>query len=737
MPRNPNSIPARGPTTFGLLSLCLYALLQAPTSTSLWAQNEQPPAADKAAANKPAEALAVLVQVPLPLTGNVDQLVQKQIDRALKRLPKDAKRPTLILEFRAPPDGVMAGSDFGRAHTLAKFLVSDVLAQVKTVAYLPHSVQGHAVLPVLACEQIVMAKEAELGAAGVDEKLLDETMRGAYREFAQRRRTLPAAIALGMLDSELEVFKVSTNDGIRYEASEALAGLRAQGVVTKEETVFRAGETHTLSGNEMRFHGFATHLVEDKSTLAAALQLPPTALRALAVPEEGWRPIRVDIDGPVTNQKVSWVKRVVEDHRQKNDFNLLCLFITSGGGNITESMELASFLAELDKDVRTVAFVPRQALADAGLIAWACDDLIIGDNVTIGGPGDVTFSAAQREAAQAPLQRIASLRQRNWSLPLAMIDPQAEVWPYQRAGSPDMLYLSPAEWAALDNNQEWQRGPSVLRLRSGIDTKTAVETGLATHVVQNQEEFKSLYHLEGDLPSAKSNWALAAIEWLADPKLAAMLLFIATFALMVEFSSPGLGVAGFISLLCFVLYFSSQFLHGNATGLEICLFIGGIACVFIEIFVVPGTFVFGVGGGLMIVSSIVLASQTFVVPSNTYQLNQMPISLTILVVGIAGGIAAIAAIRRFLPDTPYLNRMMLKPPQHEELEERLEREQLVHWAHLAGKRGTTTTALFPSGKALFGDHLVDVVSAGEMIPKGADVVVTDVIGSRVLVREVS
>jgi membrane-bound ClpP family serine protease len=138
----------------------------------------------------------------------------------------------------------------------------------------------------------------------------------------------------------------------------------------------------------------------------------------------------------------------------------------------------------------------------------------------------------------------------------------------------------------------------------------------------------------------------------------------------------------------------------------------------------------------MIVASIILASQTFVLPTNIYQLRQMPVSLTILVVGMLGAIVAIAAIRRFLPDTPYFNRMILKPPQHEELEERLAREQLVQWAHLAGKRGTTTTALFPSGKALFGDDLVDVVSSGEMIDKGASVMVVDVIGSRVLVREV-
>ena len=276
----------------------------------------------------------------------------------------------------------------------------------------------------------------------------------------------------------------------------------------------------------------------------------------------------------------------------------------------------------------------------------------------------------------------------------------------------------------------------MLAVSSGLDARTALQIGLATHLVQSEEELKNLYHLEQDIPTVRSNWALRAIEWLAYPRLSAMLLFVAMFALMIEFSSPGIGVPGFVALLCFVLFFWSQFLHGTATGLEICLFVVGVLCVLIEVFVAPGTMVFGLGGGLMVVSSIILASQTFVVPTNAYQLKQMPVSLTIFIVGLAGGMAAVGLIRRYLPETPYFNKMILKPPREEELEQQLVREQLVQWAHLAGKRGVTTTALFPSGKAIFGDEMVDVVSAGEMIEKGAQVVVVEVLGSRVLVKEV-
>ena len=50
-------------------------------------------------------------------------------------------------------------------------------------------------------------------------------------------------------------------------------------------------------------------------------------------------------------------------------------------------------------------------------------------------------------------------------------------------------------------------------------------------------------------------------------------------------------------------------------GLELMLFVGGLACIALEIFVIPGFGVFGVGGGIMVLPSIVLASQTFIFPA--------------------------------------------------------------------------------------------------------------------------
>ena len=88
---------------------------------------------------------------------------------------------------------------------------SRALSSVKTVAFIPKSIKGHAVLVAMACEEIVMAPDAEIGEAGIDlhpDEAIDPTVRSGYFQIADRRKTIPAQVALGMLDRQAEVLQV-------------------------------------------------------------------------------------------------------------------------------------------------------------------------------------------------------------------------------------------------------------------------------------------------------------------------------------------------------------------------------------------------------------------------------------------------------------------------------------------------------------------------------------------------
>jgi membrane-bound ClpP family serine protease len=387
-------------------------------------------------------------------------------------------------------------------------------------------------------------------------------------------------------------------------------------------------------------------------------------------------------------------------------------------------------------EVRTVAFIKRRALADAALAALACDDLVMVEEAVLGGPGDYQMSRGELQDLNAPLQAIAAAKGRDWSLLAAMVDSDLIVYRCAREGDGEIRYFCQQELDEREDRESWRRGAEV-DSQDGVRARKAEELKLARYVVSSFDEFLQAYHLEDELQVVETSHVVETIERLAaQPWFSRTLLFIAFFALISEASAPGLGVPGFISGLCFMLFFWCQFLNGATGWLEALLFLGGLTAVALEIFVIPGLGVFGIGGTLMILTSIVLASQTFVIPRNPYQFGQLPGSLFSVVVAAGGVVAALTLMRRFLPDAPVFNRMMLKPPEDEELEERSEREAIVDFRHLLNKRGVTITQLTPSGKASFGDERVDVISEGELVPRGAAVYVAEVRGNHVLVKPI-
>ena len=709
-------------------------------AAGLLAQEKQEKAAE---AKEPV--VAFRFDVTLPISGKA---VQSRVDQVLStKVPKGGPRPVFVFEFRAPvaandsggseaAKSAGEGTDFGSALELARFLTSEQLSQVRTVAWVPHTVKGHAVLPILACEQIVIGKQAEIGAAGIKEKTIDQAMRTDYAHIAEQRRTIPTAVALGLLDPRVGVFKVTTPDGVRYETAEELTKLREQGKVTKEETIFQPGDQHLLSGNELRFRfGFASHLADDRQSLAAALQLPLSALLQDLAPEGGWKPVLVPLHGPIHHRSVNIVEQTINMHGRDN-FNLLILSIDSGGGDLSDSVRLAKKLSSLGQNVHTVAFVENKALSDAAVVALACDELVMLPGARIGGRGEASQKWGRRDpnAARLSIQDCFSDRGRDWSLAAALYDPDVvEVFRYTHRQSGEQRILSEEEAGKLTDPDQWQRDARPLDTNQGLSADELERLGLARKA-QNFEQMKAMFQLS-ELRRVGPNWALAAVEFLSRSEIAAILLFVGWFALMFELSTPGVGLPGFIAIVCFILYFWSQILHGTANALEILLFVGGLICLAVEVFVLPGTAVFGVGGGIMVVVSIVLASQTFVVPTNAYQMRQFPASLLMVAAGMAGGVASIYVIRRFLPDTPYFNRMLLAPPRAEEREAISRRESMVALDHLAGKRGITTTPLVPAGKVQFGDELIDCVSNGELVAKGTPVVVEEVAGNRIVVRK--
>jgi len=679
-----------------------------------------------------------LVRVPLPITGMVDENVKQAVRRLIDEFPADGPRPILILEFWPAPNTKGEGSEFGRCHSLARFLTSPTLSSVRTIAYVPKSIAGHAVLPAIACEQIIMHPDAEFGNAGIDEVSIDATVRRVYTDIANRRRTVPAAVALGLLDKRQQVYVV---DGNRYVLGDELEQLKRQGAVAEIETIIPEGEVGNFTGNDMqKKYRFASHLVADRAELAQVLGLPPSAVERDSSFGGAWRGVRVNLSGPVNERLTGQIQSAITDRMRTANVNFVLVYMDSPGGSPTYSASLGKYLADLPEgEIRTVAYIPEQALSDAALVALGCDHVVMGEAAIMGGAGTEQISKRQNATLRdTVIPQLARQKGRSWSLWAAMIDPELEVTQYRQQGSGVVGHFSAAELDDQIDPSAWAKVEPVTQPDTALQVtgEQAYEMGLARYVVANMQDLKQIYQLEGDLATVKPNWALQLIDALAAPQLAWMLVFIGGFCFMSELMSPGIGIPGFVASVCFLLFFWSQFLHGTAGWLEVLLFVGGVCCILLEILVLPGFGIFGLGGGFMVVASLVLATQTFVLPRNDYQLSQIPQSLLPLAATLAGVVAALLLMRHILPRTPMVNQVMLEPPDEAELEEIARREAMVTWGHLVAKHGKTTTPLVPAGKARFGDDLIDVISDGEVIDRGVDIRVVDVQGNRVLVERV-
>jgi len=719
--------------------LCLVAVL-------LISAGEKPQAEKKKAQPAATEkkSTGFLIRVPLPLDATADTRIKGMIKRALGRLDTEFGRPIIVFELSTGQSEFGIGSDFARAMSLASFITSRELAGVRTVAYISESVKGHGVLIAMACEEIIMAPEAELGEAGLDlpdQGDIGPTIRTAYKEIAQRR-TIPPDVALGMLDRDLEILKVETAVSIEYLPRAELEKFEERTAVKSSEVLFPRGEMGHFTGREGRDLGFVKYLAEDSQAVAEALELPESALREDPSLGHGWIPIEVRLEGKIKPHVIARLMSMLEQHLKGDQVNFVALRIDSEGGSLSDAVQLANYLLSTRMDtVRTVAYVSEKAQGEAALIAVACDELIMHPEAVVGGTGNGGMTEEEIENGRAWIKdQLATSASRNWSLLAALIDPEIRVFRFKNSKTGRVEYFSDEEMEALENPEVWQRGEEVTAADRVLEVtgNEALDLQLATAVVNNFEELKQHYGLETDPKLIQPIWVDTVVEALARPELAWLMLVIGGVAIMAELQMPGIGIGGFVALVCFLLFFWSKFLVQTANWLEVMLFLGGLCCLLLEIFVLPGFGIFGLGGGLLILASLILASQTFVLPSpdDPEQMKQLRNSL--LVVSAAGvGILGLGGIlRRYLPDSPLFRPIMLAPPKGEELDDLTHREAVADFSFLLGRTGRATTAIAPCGKAQFEERLVDVMSEGELIERGATVDVVEVRGNQVIVQTV-
>ncbi|MEK6248269.1 MAG: hypothetical protein N2C12_08825, partial [Planctomycetales bacterium] len=635
-----------------------------------------------------APAIGRLLRIPLPITGNIDhraiQRIRSVVDDLKATTDNNSRTPVLILQLDPGQTEFGSGSEFEDSLKLARFLVSSKLNGIKTVAYVPRSIKGHAVLVAIACDQIIMDNEAKIGDAGADhneDQPVDQTILSGYRQIAESRHTVAVEIAEAMLDSKRRLLRVETDKGPQLVFAGDLPALKENFTVNDQKTqvIFTGGEPANLSGRDARELGVASHLASSNPELARRLGL--SRIESDPFVEGDLRARRILLMDYVDARFAETRMRMIEDAIRSDRVNLLCLWIDCEGGDVDATTQLAGYIAGLDsEEVLSIAYIPNKASGAAALIALACDDIVMHPDAVLGGGIEQLEDGEMDDILAVVTDEIVPRKARSYALAAAMFKEDMTVYRFQNRKNGLIQYFSNAEFEKLDDKDQWQRGEQVTEddVALLVDGRKAEQLDIASLVIDNFEALKAEYGLEHDPAFVEPGWVDSLVRALSSPEFGAILIMIGMAGMYAEVQLPGMGIGGFIAAVAFSLFFWANFMNHTANELEIVLFLVGICCLILEVFVFPGFGIFGLGGGAMILVSLILASQTFVLPKSAGDVQQLRDSLLVVGGAIIGLVGFAFVMRRYLPETPFLNRLML-PELASENQEQYRRESIIDY----------------------------------------------------------
>jgi membrane-bound serine protease (ClpP class) len=266
-------------------------------------------------------------------------------------------------------------------------------------------------------------------------------------------------------------------------------------------------------------------------------------------------------------------------------------------------------------------------------------------------------------------------------------------------------------------------------------TSEAVTHGFCDGVAN---DINKVLEMEGittyDIKEYHASFIENIIGLLVNPFVSGILIMVIVGGIYFELQTPGVGFPLLAAGIAIILYFAPLYLEGLASNWEIILFVTGLILLAVEIFVLPGFGLAGVGGIVFIAMSLtfsLIGNDGFdfsgVPTINIFQPLLIVISAMILSVGLSYIVG-----RRFMKTTTF-GRLVLKDVQ--DARQGYSSFDTEQETLLAGKEGLAVTHMRPTGKIRIGEDLFTAISEYSFIDKGETILVTRVEGMNIFVRK--
>lgn len=409
---------------------------------------------------------------------------------------------------------------------------------------------------------------------------------------------------------------------------------------------------------------------------------------------------RVPVTGVVELGLAPFIERSIRE-AEAAGATALVLEVETPGGRVDAAQRIANALS--DAPIPVYAYVNRRAYSAGALIALATDRVYMRDGAVMGAATPVTG-----EGEKAPEKIVSAMRSEMRALA------------QDRGLDPRIAEAMVDEEIAIEGVVE----------RGKLLTLTAEEAerlGYAVMVEDWQDVLAAIEQPGARTVSTDENWAEMVVRFLSHPVVAPFLLSMGFLGLIVEIKTAGFGLAGALGLTSVALFFGAHMIVGLAGWEEVILLGIGLVLLGIEIFVVPGFGLFGVGGVLAVLASIYLSLVGHLATGVDYSQAAMVLSVTALIILVGAWV-----LIRTLPRNRRLARSGVL------LADEVGRDtgylSAVVREELAGAEGVAATDLRPAGAGVFGDERLDVVAEAGWIEAGTPIRIIRSEGYRLVVR---
>ena len=424
---------------------------------------------------------------------------------------------------------------------------------------------------------------------------------------------------------------------------------------------------------------------------------------------------RVPIEGTIDLGLPPFIQRMI-DKAESENATAIIFDINTFGGRVDAATQIKD--AILGSDITTIAFINRRAISAGALISLSCEKIYMTGGGLIGAATAVDMSGKKGSEKVISFMReemasTAEKRGRNKEIARGMVDEEL-----------NFSHLVINGDSISVNDIEGRKDGKLISLT----TEQAIKYGIADGTAESIEALMdTLSYGSLEVKESSENWSESIVRFLTNPVVASLLTTFGFLGILFELQSPGWGIPGFVGLTCLILSLSVSYIAQLATMSDMIFILTGLSLILLEMLVIPGFGIVGIGGiGFMLYGLYLLLLPE--VPVGEEILGQ---AMDGFLIGLVGAIIGIVLLGKLMIRSKFWEQ--LTAPSSQKKDQGFSNTQ--GWEDLQGKLAITDTDLHPSGWINIDDQRIFVLSEGGFIEKGKKVTILSVDGNRVLVRE--